>query len=195
MAKAGDEFVRPNGDRITFLKTAQETNGDLLEMEVVYSPKSSKPPAHYHPYQEEQFEVINGTIQAEIAGKTRSYEVGDSFIVPTGTHHWMHNTSTEPGKVLWQVRPALKTETLFETFWGLAIDGETNDNGVPNLLQIAVIFKEFEQEFRLSKPSYTLQKVLFGILVPFGRLLGYKVKYEKYSEPGIFPNSVESETA
>ena len=81
MAKADDEFVRPNGERLIFRKAAHETNGDLLEMEVVYSPKSSKPPAHYHPYQEEHFEVLNGTIRAEIRGQTRSYEAGDSFNV------------------------------------------------------------------------------------------------------------------
>jgi len=183
MAKADDEFVRPNGERLIFRKAAHETNGDLLEMEVVYSPKSSKPPAHYHPYQEEHFEVLNGTIRAEIRGQTRSYEAGDSFNVPIGTHHWMHNTSSEPGKVLWQVRPAMKTETLFETLWGLAIDGKTNNNGVPNLLQIAVLFREYDREFRLSKPPYPFQKILFSILAPLGRLSGYRAKYEEYSEP------------
>ena len=45
MAKAGDEFVRPNGERLTLCLTSKETNGELLEMEVVYSPNS---PRHQH---------------------------------------------------------------------------------------------------------------------------------------------------
>ena len=195
MARAGDEFIRPNGERLTFRKTSRETNGELLEMEMVYNPNSSKPPSHYHPNQEELFEILSGTIFTEIGGQTRSFEAGESFTVPMGTHHWMHNTSPEPGKVIWQVRPALETETLFETLWGLGIDGKTKDNGVPNLLQIAVIFREYEREFRLSKPPYRLQKILFAILAPIGRLLGYRVKYDKYGKPGIFPNSIEPEVS
>jgi len=106
MAMAGDEFVRPNGERLSFRMTSQETSGELLEMEVVYSPNSPRPPAHYHPSQEEHFEVLNGKLYAEIGGQRRKYEAGDRFTVPIGTHHWMHNTSSEFGKVIWQVRPA-----------------------------------------------------------------------------------------
>jgi quercetin dioxygenase-like cupin family protein len=193
MAKAGDEFIRPNGERLTFRKTSRETNGELLEMEMVYSPNSSKPPSHYHPNQDEHFEVLRGTIVTEIGGQVRSFEAGDSFYVPRGTHHWMYNTSSEPGTVIWQVQPALETETLFETLWGLGIDGKSNDNGIPNLLQIAVLFREYRREFRLSKPPHWLQKILFAILAPIGKFLGYQTKYEKYSKPGQFPNSIEPE--
>lgn len=87
----------------------------------------------------------------------------------------------------------METETLFETLWGLGIDGKIKDNGVQNLPQIAVIFREYEREFRLFKPSYRLQKILFAILAPIESLLGYQIKYDKYSEPGIFPNSIEPE--
>lgn len=106
MVMAGDEFVRPNGERLSFRMTSQETSCELLVMEVVYSPNSPRPPAHYHPSQEEHFEVLNGTLQVEIGGQRRTYEAGDRFTVPIGPHHWMHNTSSEFGKVIWQVRPA-----------------------------------------------------------------------------------------
>jgi quercetin dioxygenase-like cupin family protein len=73
MARAGDEFIRPNGERLAFRKTSRETNGELLEMEMVYSSNSSKPPSHYHPTQEEHFEILSGTIFTEIGGQTGSY--------------------------------------------------------------------------------------------------------------------------
>ena len=59
------EFAQPNGERLTFLKTATETNGDLLEMEAIYNPNSPQPPLHYHPYQEEQFRVLSGTFRTK----------------------------------------------------------------------------------------------------------------------------------
>lgn len=40
MAKPGDEFIRPNCERLIFHRTANETNGELLEMDVGYGPNS-----------------------------------------------------------------------------------------------------------------------------------------------------------
>ena len=40
MAKAGDEFARPNGERLIFRRTAKDTNGEFPEMDVVYGPNS-----------------------------------------------------------------------------------------------------------------------------------------------------------
>jgi hypothetical protein len=37
----------------------------------------------------------------------------------------------EEGHVLVEFRPALNTETFFETMYGLARDGEVDENGVP----------------------------------------------------------------
>ena len=37
-----------------------------------------------------------------------------------------------------ELRPALNSETFFETLYGLARDGKTDENGVPNFLQQAV---------------------------------------------------------
>ncbi len=51
-----------------------------------------------------------------------------------------------------QTRQALKSETFFETLWGLAKDRKTDDKGVPNLLLAAVIAQHYEQEYRLVSP-------------------------------------------
>jgi quercetin dioxygenase-like cupin family protein len=181
MAKAGDELVSPIGERLIFRQTARDTNGELLAMEAVYRPHSSPPPEHYHPYQEECFQVLQGEIRAKIDDQERTYKPGDEFIIPPGIHHWMHNTSDDEGCVIWQTRPALKTELFLETLWGLARDGKTNANGIPNILQVAVIAQDYVREFRLAQPPYGLQKVLFAILAPLGRWMGYQARYERYS--------------
>ncbi|NIS30833.1 MAG: cupin domain-containing protein, partial [Actinobacteria bacterium] len=53
--------------------------GDLLEVRAEYPPDSSQPPAHYHPNQEERFEVLRGRFEAVIDGEEAVYEAGDSF--------------------------------------------------------------------------------------------------------------------
>jgi hypothetical protein len=72
----------------------------------------------------------------------------------------------------------MRTETFFETIWGLAADGKNN----PGLLQIAVLGQAYADQFRLTSPPYGLQRALFFILAPVGRLLGYRAEYPQYSQ-------------
>lgn len=178
MAKAGEVLVNPNGDRLVFRKTASDTGGELLEVDMTYRPDSTKPPEHYHPHQEEHFEVLAGAILTVIDGVERTYMPGEDFTIPAGAPHWMRNTSEEEGKVIWQTRPAMRTETFFETVWGLAADGKSNIN----LLQAAVLGQAYADQFRLTSPPYALQRFLFLILAPVGRLFGYQAEYPQYSQ-------------
>jgi len=178
MAKAGDVLKNPNGARLIFRKTAADTNGELLEVEMTYRPDSAKPPEHYHPYQEEHFQVLVGAVFTVIDGIDKTYLPGENFSVPIAVPHWMRNTSEEEGRVIWQTLPAMRTETFFETMWGLAADGKGN----PGLLQMAVLGQAYADQFRLTSPPYGLQRFLFYILAPIGKLLGYKAEYPRYSQ-------------
>ena len=82
-------------------------------------------------------------------------------------------------RVNWRTRPALKTEAFFETSWALARAAKVNDSGVPNLLQAAVIAREYEDEYRLAKPPWPLQKAFLAVLAPIGGLLGYEAPWQK----------------
>lgn len=182
MSRVPNEFQSGDGSRLTIHKTSQETNGELLEMEATYPPHSPQPPLHYHPHQEEHFRVLRGTFRTHVGGIEKTYEAGDTFVVPPNTPHWMHNISDGEGSLLWQIRPALKTQAFFETMWGLEADGQTNAAGIPPFLHLAVILREYANEFRASKPPYFAQRILFGILAPIGRLYGYRARYDKYSK-------------
>ncbi len=73
-----------------------------------------------------------------------------------------------------ELRPALRLEEWFETFFGLAKDGKLNSKiGLPNPFQWAVIARQYEDEFYLARPPLFVQGVLFGLLTPIGKLLGY----------------------
>jgi hypothetical protein len=76
-------------------------------------------------------------------------------------------------------RPALNTETFFETMCGLARDGKLGENGAPPLLQTAIISSAYE--IYLPRPPVALQKALFAFLVPVGKLVGYRASYPEYS--------------
>ncbi len=184
MAEAGDELVNPvTGQRLVLVKTAAETGGELLEMESAFKPGGWPPGAHYHPVQEERFEVLEGTVRVMLDDKQRDLQVGEVLVVAPKQRHEMWNAGDSWARVNWQVRPALKTQQFFETVFGLASDGKVNGNGVPNLLQIAVMLREYDAVYRLPSPPRVVQRIIFGLLAPLARLLGYRARYDRYSGP------------
>jgi quercetin dioxygenase-like cupin family protein len=168
------------GQDITFLKTAKDTGGRLLEMESVYNAHSTEPISHYHPAQEEDFVVLEGELSVKMNGVLRVYKAGEQFYVPKGTVHCMWNASSRKTVINWQVRPAMNTECLLETGCGLAQDGKTSADGKPGLLQVALIANHYAPVFRIAKPPFIVQRILFTILTPFAYLAGYKAVYKQY---------------
>ncbi len=185
MVEAGDALENPvSGQHLIVRNTARDTGGELLEVEAVYTkPMPSRPPVHHHPRQEERFEVLDGKLNVLVDGQKRTLEEGEVLTVAPGVPHQMW--AAEAGaRVNWQTRPALKTESFFETVWGLAKDGKVNDKGVPSLLRVALIAREYEDEFRLASPPWAVQRSLFGSLAPIGRMLGYRAEYP-YPHHGV----------
>ena len=108
MAQEGQEFVGHNGFRLKLLRITEE----VLEMEGTYSGEGGLPPNHYHPRQDEHFEVLEGAVRAVLDGEERRYVAGDAFDIPAGTPHQMAGAG--PARVHWEVRPALRTAEFFE---------------------------------------------------------------------------------
>jgi quercetin dioxygenase-like cupin family protein len=185
LVEAGDALENPvSGQHLIVRNTARDTGGELLEVEAVYTkPTPSRPPVHHHPRQEERFKVLDGKLNVLVDGQERTLEEGEVLTVAPGVPHQMW--AAEAGaRVNWQTRPALKTEAFFETIWGLAKDGKVNDKGVPSLLRVALIAREYEDEFRLDSPPWAVQRLLFGSLALIGRLLGYRAEYP-YPHHGV----------
>lgn len=168
------------GIETLFLQTGKDTDGLLLEMETSYPAHSPEPPPHYHPFQEEDFIVLAGEMTVRIDGQLRILQQGDTLHIPKNQVHSMWNHTDSKTIVNWKVRPALDSEYLFETATGLANAGKTSAKGVPNILQSALLMNRFAREFRLVKPPYAVQRLLFGLLAPLGRLLGMKGCYREY---------------
>ena len=179
MAKLGDELVNPvTGLRTVFRKTAQETSGELLQVDWIGSPGWSTGPDHVHPRQEERFEVLSGRLGLRADGIERVHGVGDVIVVSAGSPHAVWNAGDDEVHVLVDFEPALRTERAFETLAGLARDGKTNRAGAPkNPLRLALILREFEEEIYFVRPPLVVQKMILGALAFIGRLLGYRAEY------------------
>ena len=197
MAKAGDVIENPDTrERITFLKTTRETNGQLLRYEDVLHPRFTIP-EHVHPRQEERHEVLSGTLRGRVGGQERDYAAGERVIGPAGVPHaWRNPSEDEELHIVSELRPPLRFETLFETSFGLSRDGKTTKQGIPkNPLQLAVLVDETRGMFYFSRVPVAVQEAflaLLAVVASVGRLLGYKARYPEYSGPEEPPQREDS---
>lgn len=186
MAKADDELINPvTGLRTVFRKTARETGGELLQVDWIGSPGWTTGPDHVHPLQEERFEVISGTLGLRVDGVERVLGEAEALTAPAGSAHAAWNAGDGEVHALVDFRPALRTETAFETLAGLARDGKTNGAGAPkNPLLLALVLRHFEDEIYFVRPPLLVQRIVFGALAAVARLLGYRAEYPyPYARP------------
>ena len=178
MARAGDEIVNPRtGQRMVFLETASETNGEQVRIDTYNPPTGVAEPEHVHPFQESGAEVISGSLRFRVGGQERSVKAGETITIAANTPHNFWNDGEKEAHAVQWFRPALKTDRFFETFFGLAQDGKLNDKGLPSLLQMAVSVPYFGDGGRLTSPPWAVQRAVFAVLAPVGRLLGYRAEY------------------
>ena len=182
MARAGDVLENPvSGDRLLFLRTAAESGGEVLEYELDFVPRGFAVRDHLHSRQEERHEVLEGSLGMVVAGAERRLGPGDVETVPAATRHRIFATQEAPIRARFALRPALESEVLLETLFGLARDGKVGASGDPSLLQLAVIFDEFAELGRPVKPPPATQKAIFAPLAALGRARGYRARYPEYS--------------
>ena len=179
MLKSGDVLEHPvTKERIVVRKTSRDTDGELFQADIYVQAGGFVAAEHIHPKQDEYFEVISGKLRGRASGKEFNGGPGEKIVVHAGTPHIWWNSGDVELHVLAEVRPALQIETFFETFFGLAQDGKVSPKtGLPNPLQMALIMRAFRNELILARPPQPVQTVVFGLLAPIGRLVGYKGEY------------------
>lgn len=137
---------------------------------------------HIHPVQVERFEVLEGRVRFRLGREFRELGPGDHLVSPPRIRHGLWNLSGEEARLTIELRPALNSELLFETFWGLAAWGKVGRNGVPGLLQSAVVASECPDFVYRADLPIGVQKLGIALLAPVGRLLGYRARYGELTE-------------
>jgi len=186
MAKVGEVIENPKTHQvIVFRETAESTDGKTFLMEFTMKPEAFIVGGeHIHPNHVESFKVLTGRVKFSINGVQKEVKAGDDeVVVQPGTKHVWWNDSGVESKVLCRFRPAKRYESYFETIFGLARDGKTDDKGFPHPLQAAVIYHDFRASVQPGNGALrALLKVLLPIVAPLGKLFGYRSTYPKYTD-------------
>ena len=150
----------------------RSSSAEALEVEATYGPEGSPPPKHFHPAQDEHFEVLEGTIHARLDGEERTLEKGETIDIPRGTAHQMWNPAPERARVLWRTSPGGRTEEWFRAVDGLYRSGRVGKNGMPSPAAFAVLLRDFEDTIRLAGPAPLVKPAVAG-MAAIGRARGY----------------------
>jgi hypothetical protein len=155
-----------------FVRTAADTNGEVVEVEATYQPGSVEPLAHYHPAQDERSrcwrERCGSTWPDRNAptGPARPWrcrgELGTRCGIPATRRHGFR----------WENRPALRSEEFFELVASLAERGELTATGARSPLVGAAVMHEYRDVFRPVSPPAAVRAIAFPILAGIARMSG-----------------------
>lgn len=107
------------GQHLRFLKTGNQTGGQLLEVEVLLDPRG-RVPRHLHLRQDERVEILEGALSIQLGGQQRRLTNGESVEVPRRTLHRVRNAHEGRTRFLLQVRPARRMEAAMRTIFAVA---------------------------------------------------------------------------
>jgi quercetin dioxygenase-like cupin family protein len=191
---AGDVVEnRITGERAVVRTGSEETHGERIAVDLFVSPGGRVAAAHLHPNIEEIFTINDGKVGIRLEDTVTIGEPGQRVVVaPNVVHDWW-NAGDGQAHVLVEVAPAARFEQMILNLFSLANEGKTNGKGVPNLLQLAVLAREFEDVIQFTSPPRIVQRVMFGILAPIARLLGYQGSYPQYVDRDVSPAFVRQQ--
>lgn len=85
MARAGETLdIDGLGFRALLKRTAAETGGEELEVEVIGRPRGLITREHVHAFQRKHHEMLAGSMKLIINGREHILNAGDSMEVPAG---------------------------------------------------------------------------------------------------------------
>jgi mannose-6-phosphate isomerase-like protein (cupin superfamily) len=133
---------------------------------------------HVHPRAEERFVVTSGRIKVVVEGTEHVAGSGEDAVVPKGKPHYFVNAWDGDTAFTVEFRPAQQHLLFFANFARLTTEHPEwfSARGDPDFLLIAASLDMFRDHTYLARPPIFVQKLLFALLAPFARMVGYKAE-------------------
>lgn len=152
-------------------ETTYTYDGDTLILEDMLAGGRGGPPMHLHPSSSERFVVHSGVLTLRLAQEEIVLKAGESYTVDPGVVHSFHTRDSDDVRVTITITPAHDMEHFFR---GMA---RAEREGRHPLLQLAVMHQGLDDMgFYMAGPPVWAQKVMFTVLAPVARLMGYRAR-------------------
>jgi uncharacterized protein YndB with AHSA1/START domain/quercetin dioxygenase-like cupin family protein len=167
METSGEVLEMPQlGCRMVLRRTAADTNGELLELDVLGAPKGMLLAAHVHERQSERYEVLVGSMKVVAGGEERVLRPGETAEVGPGVvHRQLPGEKGVEGHVRIQVRPAGSTEGFIRRLADMCAAGDFNRSGFPKPVAGARLVADFGAEGHAARPPLRVQQALSRALL------------------------------
>lgn len=187
--RVGDELVNPvTGEYSRILELPWQNPEGRASAELLAVVGSRVLGAHLHPGITEKFTVLEGELTVQLDGTTHKLGEGQSAEIRPGNWHDWWNAADHDARVLVEVTPGARFAHMIETLFGLAQLGYVDAKGMPNLLQMAMIGREFSDTVQFKSPPPAAQKALFAVMAPLAHALGYRGTYPQLSRSLVPPD-------
>ena len=190
--RIGDELDNPvTKEHARILEAAWQNPRGLARAELTARVGSRVLGEHLHPGLVERFTVLEGELTVRRDGKLGRLQEGQTAEVHAGQWHDWWNAADRDARVLVEVEPGERFAHMLETLFGLAELGHVDARGMPNLLQMALIGREFADTVQFRSPTPAVQKALFAAIAPIAHALGYRATYPQLSRSLLSPDPAE----
>lgn len=153
--------------------TVISSEPDSLVVQAQYDGGGTPPPTHFHPAQDETFDVLTGSLHVEVDGQASELPAGSSLTIRRGQVHRMWNAGSAPATVRWRTDPPLATLAWFRGVDALQRKAEQAGKQRPAPLGFLAHAARNRDRFRLVLGgSAALGTVLTVVLGGIGRLVG-----------------------
>ena len=167
------EFTLPDGGLYSVTKSTEAMKGELVEMEVILPKTGVPPPVHFHPDCEEEYVVLSGTLELQVAGKWHTLKAGESYTVPRGTAHTFRNADAGKTRMAFTHKPAVGFEAYMDGFRELVQSGRVTSLTSPkSLMHISLLWERSTATLIAANP---FQRAAMSAMASIGKLLGYKL--------------------
>jgi mannose-6-phosphate isomerase-like protein (cupin superfamily) len=158
------------------VRSNEETGGDYVEMEWTLPPGAFAPPAHRHPSQVEEYEVLEGSLDVMVDGHWRTLTSGDRASVPVNASHTFRIGPGQPVRVRNFHRPGNRFDEFVEKQYRFVRSERFKGLRRPSTaIVMAMVWQEHSDLLVPSSPP--LRWAMAG-LARLGRLVGYQASYE-----------------
>jgi quercetin dioxygenase-like cupin family protein len=184
-ARRGDVMINEvTRERALVLLGPGDGHGDRLCVHLTLQPRGAVAAEHLHPHIDERFRVLAGRLRLRLDGDESELGPGDEAAVPAGTWHEWRNDGDTAAQVIVDVVPGQRFAQMSANGYGLANAGNTNERGMPSLLQLSLMAPEFADVVAFRRPPSWLRHVLFALLAPIARARGLRSRYpERFEAP------------
>ena len=152
-----------------------EHTDELAVGELLAVPGGAVAGPHFHPGQEERFEVVEGVLGYRLSDRRGELRRGEAVTVPAGVVHDWWNAGEGNLRARVTVTPPGLFVAMIGAVWGLAVVGRTSAKGMPKLVDAALLAEAFADEIVFERPPQAVQRALAMTVAPIARRRGRSV--------------------